>query len=305
MKVNLNKLPGKRVKIILNPAANHGKTRQKIHLVEEFFKDRLSFNLELTTSSHHATQIAENLNQFGLVIVVGGDGTVHEVVNGLIASNNQRTALAVVPSGSGNDYQRTLNISSDFLKALEQSITGKLKQVDVGKVNEVYFVNSLGIGFDAQAAHKANQIKNEVKKSGISLYLTALFNTLFKEYSTYRLTIDIDNTGWQEKEIVLVAINIGICYGGGFKITPHAVCDDGLLDICLVDELKTYQIIPRLPFVIFGKHEWMKPVHSYQAKRISIKSDQVLPAHLDGELIRSKNFEIEIVPKRLRVITPD
>jgi len=295
----------KRAKIIVNPASNHGETKKIFGRVNDFFNGKLDFDLELTEEPKQAIEMAKKLFDYDLVIAVGGDGTIFEIVNGLALSNNRETALGVVPTGSGNDLARILGTPKDITRACNEILNGQTKMIDLGLVNGIYYANSLGIGFDAQVAHMANTIKDEVKRSGLPLYLTALFKTLFKDYHPFKVSIKIDEEDFFTKKIVLIVANNGISYGGGFKITPKARNDDGLLNVCLIDELPAWKVIPRLPFVIIGKHEWMKYAHTYRAKKIIVRTEEeILPAQLDGELMVDNNFLIEIVPKALKVIVP-
>ncbi len=293
----------KRAKIIVNPASNHGETKKVFGKVNDFFKGKLDFDLELTEKPKQAIEMAKKLFDYDLIIVVGGDGTIFEIVNGLTLSNNRKTALGVVPTGSGNDLARTLGTPKDIISACNEILNGQTKIIDLGLVNGVYYANSLGIGFDAQVAHLANEIKDDVKRSGLSLYLTALFKVLSKDYHPFSVSIKIDEDDFFTRKIVLITANNGMSYGGGFKITPKARNDDGLLNICLIDKLSAWKVIPRLPFVIIGKHEWMKCAHTYRAKKIIVRAnEESLPAQLDGELMVDNNFLIEIVPKALKVI---
>ncbi len=291
-----------KAKVILNPVSNHGETKKTIPKIKALLKPRISSEIILTKRPKEAVEIAKEAKGFDLLIVVGGDGTVHEAVNGLLVSKNQETALAVIPSGSGNDFAKMIGMPKNISLAVEKILEGKVKYVDVGKINERYFVNSLGIGFDARVAHLTNEIKNEVKKSGLLLYLISLFRILRKDFYTYEVQISVDEGALRNKNITLIAANMGKTYGGGFKITPLAKNDDGYIDVCVVDSLTRNQIPFRLPFVILGKHLWMKKVHYYTAKKLIIKSKKEIPAHLDGELIKAKEFTVKIIPRALKVV---
>jgi|Deesub1362A_J573_1020465.scaffolds.fasta_scaffold01140_8 YegS/Rv2252/BmrU family lipid kinase len=291
-----------KAKVILNPVSNHGETKKIVPKIKALLKSRIPFEAALTKKPKDAVEIAKEAKGFDLLIVVGGDGTVHEAVNGLLASKNRETALAVIPSGSGNDFAKMIGMPKKIPLAVERILEGKVKYVDVGKINESYFVNSLGIGFDARVAHLTNKIKNEVKKSGLLLYLTSLFQILRKDFHTHEVQISIDEGVLKSKNITLIAANMGKTYGGGFKITPLARNDDGYIDVCVVDSLTRNQILLRLPFVILGKHLWMKKVHYYKARKLIIKSKKELPAHLDGELIKTREFTVKIIPRALKVV---
>jgi YegS/Rv2252/BmrU family lipid kinase len=293
----------KKAKIIVNPTANHGETSKIIGEIEQFFEDRLRYDLVLTTRSKEAIDISRDLASYDLAVAVGGDGTSHEVANGLALSANRKTALAFLPTGSGNDFARMLGISSDFQEACEQILNGQTKLVDIGKVNDVYFNNSLGIGFDARVAAMAARMKQETTRTGLLLYLSALFLILFNDYYCHDISFQYDDSDWIKKKVVMMAANIGITYGGGFHITPHAVNDDGLLDVCYVDELSVLQVMMRVPFVIPGWHEWMRPFHSFRARKLKVRSEKELPVQVDGEMLTGlTELNIEVVPKALKVV---
>ncbi|HDP70644.1 MAG TPA: diacylglycerol kinase family lipid kinase [Actinobacteria bacterium] len=293
-----------KAKIIVNPASNHGETRKIFDKVKDFFEEKIDFSLELTEKPKQAIDMAKKLAGYDLVVAVGGDGTIFEIVNGLALSNNRKTALGIIPMGSGNDLAKTLRIPKNITSACDEILNGRAKMIDLGLVNGVYYANSFSVGLDAQVAHTANEIKDEVKKSGVSLYLTALFKVLSKNYRPFETSIKINEGDFFTQNIVLITANNGVSYGGGFKITPKAQNDDGFLNICLVDELPAWKVVPRLPFVITGTHEWMKYIHTFRAKKIILRSEDALPAQLDGELIASNNFLIELVPRALKVIVP-
>lgn len=292
-----------KAKVIVNPTANHGETEKEIGRVSRFLENHFACDIVLTTRRGHATELAREVDGFDVVIAVGGDGTAFEVANGLAKSGHADVPMAIVPTGSGNDLRRALGISKRLDRALEQISESNTCHIDLGRVNDTYYANSLGIGFDARVAHLTNHIKDEVKRSGIPLYLTALFRVLFNDYYCHPVRIKIDDGEWIEQEVVLVAVNNGTSYGGGFKITPRAKNDDGLLEVCIVDKLSRRQVIPRLPFVILGKHSWMKDIRFYPAKKVVVESAEALPAHLDGELMLSRVFEVEVVPRALKVVT--
>lgn len=237
------------------------------------------------------------------MIAVGGDGTIFEVANGLVASKNDKTSLAIIPTGSGNDFRRAIGVPKDWRQAMRQALSGSVRLVDLGVVNDTFFTNSLAIGFDARIGHLANQIKDSTQKSGLSLYITALIRILSSDFYCHRVRFRINDGEWQEQEVLLIAANNGPSYGGGFKITPKARIDDGKINICIIDELPRWQVGLRLPFVIAGKHQWMSMAHFYQARSLIVESDCELPAAIDGELIKAKRFEISIRPGFLPVIS--
>lgn len=293
-----------KTKVIVNPSAGHGQTARLAETISATLARHMAFDLEYTDGPKHAVHIASQLHDYDLVIAVGGDGTAFEVANGLATSNNRRTALAVVPTGSGNDLRRSLGISKEPLKALEEISSGVSAYIDLGTANGTYFVNSVGIGFDGRIARRAGELSKTSGRRGLPLYLSAVFDLLAHDYHGHEITLKIDDSEWTSQRITLMAVTNGVTYGGGFMITPKADNGDGFFDICVIDELPRWQVLPRLPFVIAGRHGWMKPVAFARARKIAVQADSPLPAHLDGEFFENTSFLIEIIPRGLKVIVP-
>jgi diacylglycerol kinase (ATP) len=298
-------MAGPVTKVIVNPAANHGKTAELIPAVRQ--AALLWNNAEVIVTDHYgqATELAAAFGQIDTVVIVGGDGSVFEVVNGLARSSNLGVTIGIIPAGSGNDFAKALGLPRDFAAAVDVVTRGATSPVDLGTVNGRVFVNSLAIGFDARVAHLANEIKDETRRTGIMLYLTALFRIMFGDYYCHDVRLHFDDGDWLEKKLLLVAVNNGATYGGGFRITPDAVNDDGFLDVCVIDALPRWQVFWRLPFAIAGRHKWMKQASFYRVKTVDIESERPLPAALDGELILDKTFRIEVDPGALTVIKPN
>lgn len=289
-------------KVIFNPAANHGKTAELLPAVREAARGFNDAEVIVTDRYGQATEIVAGFTGVDMVVAVGGDGSVFEVVNGLARANSLRTTLGIIPAGSGNDFAKALNLPREFRAAVDVIGRGRPTPVDLGTVNGRVYANSLAIGFDARVAHLANEIKDETKRSGIMLYLTALFRIMFGDYYCHDVRLRFDDGAWLEKKVLLVAINNGATYGGGFRITPDAVDDDGYLDVCVIDALPRWQVFWRLPFAIAGRHKWMKQASFYRVRTADVASARSLPAALDGELILDKEFRVEIQPGALSVL---
>ncbi len=292
----------RRVKVIVNPHANHGRGREVIPLIEEGLAGWATADISVTDYPRQAFDIAATISGYYAVIAAGGDGTVYEIVNGLAHHKRLGTPLGLIPTGSGNDLSKAIGVPRDARAAMARLKTGGWKKIDLGLVNGRYYANSLAIGFDARVAHLANEIKDATQRSGLSLYMTALFRIVRRDYYGHEIRIRVDGGEWETRSVLLAAINNGPIYGGGFKITPGADNADGLLEVCVIDALPRWELFLRLPFAVAGKHTWMKKAHFYKAKTVEIESERDLPAALDGELILAKKFKAEIVPSALTVI---
>lgn len=294
-----------RTLVIANPAARHGETEKLIPVIKQLLAN-LPHDMETTTGMGHATELAASATGYDLVVAAGGDGTVHEVLNGLMRHPQAaRPALGLLPTGSGNDTRRTLGVSTDLSQAALELATGERHRFDVGVCNGVYFNNSFAAGLDAKVTAKAVEYKVTKGRSGLWLYLSALLNVLFTDLSSFRLRIRFDGADEpQNIDTLIVAVTIGPTYGGGFFITPDAVADDGLFDVCMIDPLGLTEALMRLPFVVAGKHTRMKPVHMSRHTRLVIECDQRVPAQIDGEVLLESHYEIEILPGAIECVVP-
>lgn len=293
-----------RALVIANPAARHGETEKLFPVVDKLLKD-LSHDTIYTEYPGHATELAREAADYDVVIACGGDGTVHEVLNGLMAiPAGQRPALGLLPTGSGNDTRRTLGVSEDLTRAALELATGERRRFDVGVCNGVYFNNSFAAGLDAKVTAKAVEYKVTKQRSGLWLYLTALLHVLFNELDSFELDISFDGEPATRHDTLIVAVTNGPTYGGGFYITPQAKADDGQFDVCMIDPLSLPEALVRLPFVIFGKHTKMKPVHMSRHRSLVIDSSTPLPAQIDGEVLLQSHYEITMLPEAIECIVP-
>lgn len=292
--------------IVVNPAARHGVTGTLLPTIESLLDGQIEYQVSLTTCAGDAETHAAAAEEFDVVVAVGGDGTVHEVLNGLMRiPADRRPALGLLPTGSGNDYRRTLGVSTDLATAVRQLINGKRAWIDLGKVNGVFFANSVAVGLDARVTAKAAELKITTGWSGILLYLRALLIVLFRHFRTHPMSIQIDDRPASEEDLLCVAVTIGPTYGGGFKITPDADAHDGLLDVCTIGKISLAGALWRLPFVIFGKHGWMRPVRLERHTSITLESDLPVEGQVDGEVALASRYEISIRPGALQVVIPD
>ncbi|GBE26407.1 diacylglycerol kinase [bacterium BMS3Bbin03] len=285
--------------VILNPEAGRGrgaKIREKIEA--ELQRHNLSFEISETSFKGHAEKLAEEApEEFDVIVAAGGDGTFNEVANGLM--RNPRT-MGLIPTGSGNDFARAMNIPFNYKKAIHVLAQSVEKTIDIGWVNGRYFPNGLGIGFDALVVHESNQVK---RLRGILIYLFSVLKSVFF-YSSPRMTLRLDNGKIIDGKIFMLTIGNGISLGGGFMLTPNAKNNDGLFDVCVIHYLTKPQIFWHLPKVFWGGHVKMKQVEMHRVKEIAVSAHEPIGAHVDGELIGMENreFQVKIFPEALRVI---
>lgn len=284
--------------LILNPAANQGRAAKTIPQIQGFFsKWDLKYELAITKKPKEAIALArEASKKYEVIVAIGGDGTINEVVNGLVG---RMTTMGIIPAGAGNDFSKALGLKNDLKENLEIILRGHVRKVDVGKVNDLYFINILGTGFDALVAESMATRPKYLK--GLAAYLWGLAKTL-KKYRFTRLKITADGFS-EEKEYLMVAAANGEFFGGGFHLTPHASIEDGLLDVLLADKMTRNYLLKNLPKVIKGTHENLPEIKIFKSNKLIIESETELLCEYDGELLRGqKKLDISILPGALKVI---
>ncbi len=287
--------------IILNPAANRGRAAHNRHAIEAAFRAyNLPFELVTTGRKGHAQQLAveaASTDRYRAIVAAGGDGTLNEIVNGMLGSS---LPLGLVPLGTGNDWAKMWNLPPDQPQSAAQRLRdAAVRTVDVGYVNGRAFLNGVGCGFDAQIAIEAAQIK---RLSGVSVYAAALLRALVR-YRAPRMRVAW-NGNVLHKRLLLAAVGNGRCIGGSFWLTPDAHVDDGLLDLCLIDALRLDEIARHIGKVLRGTHTGLRQVHMARAASIMITSSDPLPVHADGEVLGASLHEVEIKikPAALRIL---
>jgi len=287
-------------KFIVNPTASRGKgIFMGKWLEKECPKRKLDFDIQYTTQPGEATDIAaESINNFKSIVAVGGDGTLQEVVNGLMESDIN---IGVIPVGTGNDFIRVVNIPNQPDQALNIVIEGYTRKIDVGKINNRIFHNAVGIGFDAWAVHESLKIK---KLRGHAVYLYAILKTILT-YKAPVMELSYNDKIITEK-LLLTAIGNGTCVGGGIKMTPFAKIDDGLLDLTIIQDVNKLKMLQNLAKTYSGEHVKMPQVKVDTSKSIVIRSEEELAVHADGELMgcNLKEVEINILTKAIRFVVP-
>ena len=295
--------------IILNPAAGRGRARSiEKPLVEYLRKRNIVFQLEKTKGPLHATDLSRQLcKEFDIIIALGGDGTVNETASGILGST---ASLAIFPIGSGNDFNKIIGIPSRIELALDTIISGTKKLFDLGKVsikNSIgksqikNFINTLGIGIDAQIAKETKQIKY---LRGLPLYIIAAIKAL-STYSPNEYIISDNNTTRKEKAY-LVCVGNGIYEGGGFKMLPNANPSDSKLNICLIRKMSVWNAIPLVPKIIRGTHGDHRMITMGDSKVIRISSNQPFILHGDGEIFEENAIDvtIDLIPEAISMIIP-
>ena len=246
---------------------------------------------------------------YDLVVAVGGDGTVHEVINGLMqVSEGTRPALGIVPLGSGNDFAHILGIPSDPGEALLSAINGQPHALDVGSVRDEngrleYFNNTIGMGFDALVNMHTRKI---TAIHGFLMYFVALMRTIFRNFDPIDLHVETDQETWDLRSLML-ALGNGPREGGGFIITPDAKLDDGLLNYVTIKNISRLMMLRLVPEVMNGTHGRFKQVRMGTCRSMTVTSQQPLYVHCDGEIYAGfgtdiRKLAIQILPNSIHFL---
>jgi YegS/Rv2252/BmrU family lipid kinase len=236
----------------------------------------------------HAIELARRAGEQGydLVIALGGDGTVHEVINGLMQVPEQaRPSLGIIPLGSGNDFAHILGIPADPGEALQSALNGQSHALDVGSVQDEnnrleYFNNTIGMGFDSHVNLHTRKI---TVVHGFLMYFVALIQTIFRDFDPLDMHVETDLETWDLSALML-AVGNGPREGGGFIITPESRLDDGLLNYVTIKMISRLMMLRLVPEVMKGTHGRFKQVRMGTFRRMSVTSKQPLHIHCDGEI---------------------
>ena len=299
-----------KIKLILNPVANHGRSLQSASDLRTLM---IGHNAGWSGTEYpgHAIELARQAGEEGydVVVAIGGDGTGHEVVNGLMqVQTKKRPALGIVPLGSGNDFAHILGIPADPTKALLASISGKLHPLDVASVCDEnnrleYFNNTIGIGFDAVVNIHTRKI---TRIHGFLMYFVALIRTIFRNFDALDLHVETDQETWDLKTLML-ALGNGPREGGGFLVTPEARYDDGILNYVTIHKISRLMMLRLVPEVMNGTHGRFKDVRMGTCRKMAVTSKQPLYVHCDGEVYSGfgtdiRKLNIEILPAAIQFL---
>ncbi len=300
--------------IIVNPNAGAGKCGRDWPTIEKILSEELqAYEIAFTVRRFHAMIIARNKIKEGCkkIIVVGGDGTLNEVINGLFAQKQYKTTditLGMVPVGTGNDWSRMFSIPQNYREAVKTIKNGNIFIQDAGRViftnqgrkTGRYFINIAGIGFDAIVTKRSNELKEQGKNSQV-LYFMNIFAKLFG-YRHFTASLNIDGITYHHD---IFSMNIGICKysGGGMIQVPDAIADDGQFDLTIIKKMRKLEVLRSLPKLYNGRIKSHPKVQSFIGKNIIIDSRRSVYLETDGESLGHTPFEFEIIPRSVRIIT--
>jgi YegS/Rv2252/BmrU family lipid kinase len=288
--------------VILNPAAGRGRARREWPRMAARLR-ALGFEYELaeTGAPGEGGLLAERAaRDCEVVVAAGGDGTLNEVVNGLMRAGGG-SALGVLPLGSGDDFAKLLSPGD----AVERLVRGQPQALDVGRIRSGgatrWFANGMDIGFGAHAARNMQRVPGVL--TGLSAYLGALVLTLVR-YPTLEVRLQLDDGPVFPQRTALTAVMNGHTFGGSFRVCPDARPDDGALDLLIAQGVGRLEILGIVPKIMRGTHTGDRRLRMARARRVAIESDMPLLVEADGEIVfeNARRLEIEVQPAALRVL---
>jgi diacylglycerol kinase (ATP) len=290
--------------LLVNPAAGRGRA---LRLAETALAACRSAWGEVeyreTTAPGAAVGLVREAVEHGAerVLVLGGDGSLHEAANGLLTARvERRPPISVIPAGTGNDFAKLVGtVGLDPPRAIAGLARGRIRRLDVGEAWGEYFLNSVGIGFDAEVAR---QVQLATRLSGLPAYLVAV-GKVIRRFTARTLQLASEEVSFSER-LLLVEVGVGPIVGGGFRLTPDAQPDDGLFDVCAIREQSTLGILTKVPLAIFGWHTRLEAVRCFRTAALTIRAaGDGLAAQFDGELRNGANeMHLRIVPLALPVL---
>jgi diacylglycerol kinase (ATP) len=260
----------------------------------------------------HLTQLARGAVDGGarVLVVVGGDGSVHEVVNGIVASGGSEVELAVLPRGTGKDFVRSLRIPPDLGAAIAVAKEGRVRTIDVGRAEFVawegsqaaaYFANFAGAGISGAIARRAN-VSSKAAGGRVSFLWATV--AVFAGWKSAAITADVDGARRSGQMFEVLAMN-GDYAAGGMWVTPEAEPDDGLLDVLLIGDVTKADFLRTFPKIYRGKHLGHPKIEVLRGAAVDVMADLPLPIVLDGEQPGTTPARFEVVRDALRVRVPE
>ncbi len=296
-------------RVIVNPTAGAGRAAKEWRQISRWLKNvGLSFEHDITESPGHATELAKSAAEKGyeLVVSVGGDGTINEIVNGLYDSGSIKdVTLGIISTGTGSDYIRSVGLTRQFQEACQRLVNPRKLLVDLGmaeyagngrKVKRL-FVNCAGLGFDAEIVRATTQRFKAM--GGKPSYLAGLLTT-FLLYRNRTVTLSVDGKT-EERKVCTVLVSKGKYAGGSMLVAPHADPADGFLDVLIIGELSKADLLWSLPRIYRGTHLTHPKVTLKKARDIYIQSIRQTSLQADGEILGEIPVRFQVLPAILNL----
>jgi diacylglycerol kinase (ATP) len=300
-------------KIIINPAAGHGNGLKALPKIEQLCKQHnLSYDLVRTAHAGHGIELTIQAVKEGYSVIVaaGGDGTVNEVLNGLMQcklAGQSIPPMGVLCVGRGNDFSGSMGIPTELEGGFQSLMAGERRIIDIGRVvggrypEGRYFGSCVGVGFDAITTI---QVAKLPRWGGYLSFMVGVLETVFLYNKAPLARIEFDGSVITQRSLLISVMN-GRRLGGGFIMAPDSVPDDGMLDLCIAEQMSSLEVIKMIPHFTKGDQASQPTIKTGRAARVSIVAqDGSLPAQTDGEIIcvDGARLDIEVLPRQLEII---
>lgn len=288
-----------RVLVVYNPGAGRGRAIRRAALVASRLEQRgAAVDLVASRSASDLSEIAARIgrDQYDRVAICGGDGTIHHFVRRLALD---QVTVGIIPSGSGDDFAKSLRIPNDPIAASDVIIDGEVLLVDVPTANAIRYLGIAGLGFDSEVARHANSVRY---LRGSLIYLWSILRVLPK-FKPKMVRVTVDGAESSE-ELMFAVIANSPQYGGGIRIAPTASMNDGVLDLYLVCRCSRATLLKTLPLAYSGRHVSSEYVRAAQGKAFRFESVEPLDVYADGEFVTQTPLEVKLSTEKLRVVVP-
>lgn len=304
-KIRIGAINMRKIAIIVNPVAGNGKTIDTLPVIKEVFnnyKDSIELKIVLSKNKGDVTVLANTISKEGIneFIAVGGDGTLSELINGLDYTMNTVYKVGIIPWGTGNDFIKSLNSEKNIEKILNNVIDDRTRLVDLGKVNEHYFINVCSFGIDGPIIRDTEKLKKVFPGHPAYLISTLKSGLVFKAQQTKVVIDDRKYNG----NMILIAVGNGKYIGGGMNVCPEAKIDDGLFEVCLVNNVSKLKFMRKISKVYKGKLGEVEEVIYDRGRNISIEveGDQY-QINVDGNLIGTTPSKIRFSKHQIYIFS--
>jgi diacylglycerol kinase (ATP) len=292
----------KRLRLLVNPAAGRGRGARRFEgLARRLEELKVDYDHHFSKAPGHLTELAEKLSledqDHSLIVVCGGDGSVNEVLNGLPTPS---PPLGLLPCGTGDDLARNLGIPRSIEGACRTLLTGSVRVIDAVSTGSRLYAGIGGAGVDSEVTRRANE--SRLPFPGSAIYVWAVLRTL-ASFRPFTFTISADE--WRYRgPVMFVGVANTPSYGGGLRLSPDSLVDDGLIEVCIVEEMGRLELLKSFPRLFRGTHLSHPRVRLLSARRLRLESERPVAFYADGEYHQTLPVELSVVPGALRVIVP-
>lgn len=296
--------------VIVNPVSAGGATEHRWPRIRDLLFPQLEFDAAFSEYAGHAVKLARDARGAGYdcLVCVGGDGTLNEVVNGALTGDPAQPLpkIGMIPSGTGSDLARAVGIPHRIEEACKRLAVPRTTVTDLGVVSykgkegleQRYFVNAAGLGYDAEVVCRRNGFNRYVR--GTIPYVASLAATLLS-YQNKNVTITVDGAR-DTRRINALVLGIGQYFGGGMRIAPNAVLDDGYFDLVTIGDVGRLELVYNFPGVYRGTHLRNPKVKTERAKTVRVETDERLLLQADGDFLGLAPAQFQILPRALTIL---